>query len=127
MSRLPRAALIAAAALCAPGHVPAQPAPAPRPTVESTNRLVDLSNRYVRLVLGSLNWKAPATQACAIVRMRIESASTMIQPLPSGPAATTGPPPLEGLQRIEENTMGRHAMLTRAVYEAVAQDCLQLP
>jgi hypothetical protein len=99
----------------------------PTPTKESATRILEASDGYVRVIARALKWKAPTTQGCQRARLWIED---MAKPLPRPkPAVALDTPQdvLELYQRAEENTMARHAMFSRQVYEAVRQSCLVFP
>lgn len=105
----------------------AQVSESPMPTKESIDRLLQASDRYVRVIARALNWQAPATKECESARLRIESmAKPFLRPNAAVPLDTPQAL-LELHQRTEENTMARHVMFSREVYEAVRQECLIFP
>lgn len=117
-----------------------QTADPPMPTREDIKRLQSVSDGYVRIVVRSLQWQSPSSQECTGARARIDSMAQAIPGADQIPAEIKNPfapdqpakpatPEilLEIYQRMEENTMARHAIVSQQIYEAVRNDCLIIP
>ena len=107
----------------------------PMPNRADIKRLEVASNNYVLVFVQSLRWKEVASQACANNRVRIESIArptsgygaqleTDVWLTGENQGQPVTPDALLGMfQRTEENTMVRHAWLSREIYDAVLNEC----